>query len=108
MSELETQVQPPQKKRQSSEITGMSAVVFVAIMFAIDFIGAAIAGNRNVTRGIFSASLYLAAATWGISKALPAGWLNLKRTALLSLVLFGSVVAFILHAFDPILHLIGF
>ena len=65
MSELGTQVQPPQQEKQSSEITGARAVVFVAIMFAVDFIGAAIASNPEVTGGIFKASFYLAAAHMG-------------------------------------------
>ncbi len=84
--------QPP----QSSDITGVRAVVFVGLMFIIDIAGAMIANNPDVTKLIFGASFALAAGAWAVSRILPSGWLNYWQTVLLAAVLFGSTVGVIL------------
>jgi hypothetical protein len=61
-------------------------------MVLMDIVGVAFANNPATTKLIVEVSLFLAAAVWGISTMLPAGWLTLGRTILLAVIVFGGVV----------------
>jgi hypothetical protein len=82
--------------KQSRGITGLRAVAFVAIMLLAYVVGAMFMQNPAASEHFFSASLFLAAAVWGISHVFPAGWFNMKRTVLLAVILYGGLLGFVL------------
>ncbi len=95
MNDLETQIEPKQKKQRRG-ITGLRAVAFVAIMLVAYVVGAMVMENSNAAGHLFSASLFLAVAVWVISNFFPVGWFNMKRTVLLAVILYGGLLGFVL------------
>jgi hypothetical protein len=82
--------------KQARGITDRRAVVFVGIMLIAYVVGAGVAANADVSRHLFSTYLYATVATWVISCFFPAGWFNMKRTAILAVVVFGGLLGFLL------------
>lgn len=83
----------PKPAKPSSEIAGLKALAFFGVM--VLFILGEGVYNPQAFGHVVGLSFSVGVAAWVLSTALPAGWLNLWRTVLLAVVLFGGVAVFI-------------
>ncbi len=86
--------------KETSEITGKKALVFLAVVILAAFVGVSLSPNPEVTEHLIGALLFASAAAWGVSKVLPNGWLDFGRTVALASVLSMGILVYV---FGPLL-----
>jgi hypothetical protein len=74
----------------TSEIKGVKALVFVAAMILVPFVLVRGAEPEQVG-AITGASFGTSTVAWVVSKMLPDGWLDVRRTAALAMVLSAAI-----------------
>src|SRR5438552_804558 len=85
----------PSRPRESSEIKNAKAVAFFAVMVVLSLVLLRVDLHPTIFGPFFGCALFVSAAAWGLSKALPDGWLDMKRTIALAVVLSLGLVGYI-------------
>ena len=90
--------------KETSEIRGKKALAFlVTMLLAMPVEIAAIAHSdphanpTDASQHVFGAVASISIAAWALSKMIPDGWLDLKRTILLAVILSGGLTMYMLH-----------
>jgi hypothetical protein len=77
---------------ETSEIKGKKAMAFSAVMLIGLFLALAMSPHREAARVMMKFVFFSSAVVWALSKTLPNGWLDLKRTIALAVGLSGGLV----------------